>query len=110
MAIDNATVIDAIGEEKMTGDLVLTISDHLDWNNERDHLQALQDKINAYFDFIQSGQIYEERPEARERAIRIDVIAQFPAPASVASFFHAIEKVAVQNGAAFTYKQLPSGY
>jgi hypothetical protein len=34
------------------------------WSDEWQHLLALQAKLNAYFDFVQSGQIFEVRPEA----------------------------------------------
>lgn len=44
--------------------LVLMIADHLDWENELQHLSLLQDKINAYVSFIESGKIYSVYPDA----------------------------------------------
>jgi hypothetical protein len=35
---------------------VLEIFDHLDWENEDEHISLLQNKINSYLVFIQNGQ------------------------------------------------------
>ena len=48
MAVDNASQIDAIANDKENACLVLLITDHLNWDNEFEHLKILQDKINAY--------------------------------------------------------------
>lgn len=46
--------IDAMAEEK--GCIILFIFDHLDWENEGEHLMILQDKINVYIEYMQSKQ------------------------------------------------------
>ena len=46
MAVDNASQIDAIANDKENACLVLLITDHLNWDNEFEHLKILQDKIN----------------------------------------------------------------
>ena len=58
--------------------LVLTISDHLPWLPDNEHLLVLQDKINDYLAFIQSGEIYNSYPQAHGRDIEIQVVHQFP--------------------------------
>jgi hypothetical protein len=59
------------------GYVVLTISDHLPWDEEEEHLIALQTKINNYLDAIESGQLVDQYPEAIEKEIVIQIIAQF---------------------------------
>ena len=59
MAVDNVSLIDAIANDKENACLVLLITDHLNWDNESEHLKILQDKINAYVAFIESKQ-YDE--------------------------------------------------
>ena len=59
MSIEQSDKIDFISITK-SGKVQLTISDHLEWNNEEMHLLILQKKINAYLDFIQSEQIFED--------------------------------------------------
>jgi Family of unknown function (DUF6572) len=80
MGLENAQVVDAVGIEKSTGDLILTILDGWPWDDERAHLQALQAKFNAYLDFVESGQLWEECPDAGSRLVVIDVIFRFPPP------------------------------
>lgn len=79
-SLDNPNVVDAIGTEKTTGDIILTITDSWDWSDEQKHLLALQDKLNSYFDFVESGQVFEEYPNAKGRMIVIDVVTRFPMP------------------------------
>lgn len=110
MAIDNPGVIDAIGTDRITGAIVLTVSDHLDWTEERHHLRVLQDKLNAYLDFIQSGQLSEDYPDAGDATLRIEVIAKHLAPPSAGWFFQKTNEALRQNDVAFDYKPLPDGY
>ena len=80
MAIDKTDKIDAVGIEKNSDFAVLTILDAWDWGDEGNHLSALQSKLNAYFGFIESGQIWESYPEAAGRQLVIDVVGKFPIP------------------------------
>lgn len=58
MSVEEKNKIDIITSNKQ-GILVFTISDHLEWGSNNDHLVILQEKINSYLDFIESGQIAE---------------------------------------------------
>ena len=79
MGLEQAQSIDAIGCEVATGEIVLTIFDSWEWRpNELEHLHALQEKMNAYFTFVESEQIFEVYPAAKGRKIRINVITRFP--------------------------------
>ena len=59
------------------GFVVLTIGDHLQWDEEGEHLYALQTKINNYLDGIESGQLVSQYPDAKNKNILIQIIAQF---------------------------------
>jgi hypothetical protein len=100
MSLEKADVIDAIGIDKDGSAVVLSIIDGWDWSDERPHLLALQAKLNAYFDFVQSGQIFEVRPEALRKNIRIDLLTPHPLPESAQRFLsiasNAAEKLKVQ--------------
>ena len=74
MAVDNPNVIDFISVDGR-GRLVLTISDHMEWDQERKHLFALQEKINRYLSFVESGQLTRQRPQDASRPIVISVVA-----------------------------------
>lgn len=71
MAVDNLDTIDFIS---ITTDdkIVLTISDHLKWNDE-EHYLHLKNKINSYLEVIENNQIYEIYPDANNREIIIQL-------------------------------------
>lgn len=77
MSILDKDKIDSIGISK-EGDLVtLAIFDHLDWENEYEHLLMLQDKINLYLIFPESGEVYESYPKAKGKKIGIVVYSKY---------------------------------
>jgi hypothetical protein len=77
MSIAQSHVVDAIGVDVATGDVVMTIIDHLDWDAEGEHLRLLQDKLNTYAAFIEAGELQEKYPNATGRGIRIDIVGRF---------------------------------
>jgi len=77
MAIEKTDVVDAVGIEKSSGDVVLTIADFQDWeSSETQHLQMLQEKLNAYQRFIESGQLLEAYPSAKGRRLVINIVGR----------------------------------
>ena len=86
MGLEDLHKVDAIGVERDSGAVVLTIADHWDWNDERQHLIALQDKLNLYIQFIESGELIEAYPEASGRMVRIDIIGRWPLPTGAKDF------------------------
>ena len=75
MTVTDNRVIDIFSIDQ-EGHTVLTISDHLDWGDTYNHLVILQDKINAYLAFIESGEIYDSYPGAKNRPLKIKVVFQ----------------------------------
>lgn len=57
-------VVDAIGIAPVTGHVVLTLVDDLDWRDEDAHIRALQAKLNAYLAFIEGGEVFARLEEA----------------------------------------------
>src|SRR5260221_14609922 len=110
MTVENPSVIDGMGSDPATGRITLMISDHLDWKDEKAHLHALQQKLNSYLDFVQSGQVYETHPEGRGVGVRIRVFAKYLAPPSTGWFFQRASDVSQENGIAFEYAELPEQY
>jgi hypothetical protein len=107
MALDKADVIDAISTDKDGSTVSLSILDGWDWSDERQHLLALQAKLNAYFDFIQSGQIFEVRPEALRKNIRIDLLTPHPLPEKAQQFLSIAANAAAQLNVQITHRVLP---
>jgi len=99
MSVDQKYIVDLISttpDEKV----MLTISDHLPWDEENEHLLVLQDKLNSYLTFIESGEIFESYPIAKNKSFIIEVTMKY-APNEVAVVFlnrskELIEKTGVQ--------------
>jgi hypothetical protein len=93
MALDNPDKIDAIGIENDSGLAVLTVTDAWDWQDEQKHLVALQAKLNAYVNFVESGQIWESYPDAVGRHVVIDVVGKFPIPQAGIDLLRSVSEV-----------------
>jgi hypothetical protein len=96
MSLDHSNSVDAIGIENETGHAVLTIADSWEWNDERAHLLALQAKLNAYFEFIESGQIWDSYPTANGRQLIIEVITRFRPTATAIELLEKANETATQ--------------
>ncbi|AMP01568.1 hypothetical protein CAter282_3786 [Collimonas arenae] len=110
MTVENAGVIDAAGIAKDSGEVVLTISDHLPWHNEPEHFRFLERKIGKYLDFIQSGQLLESIPQAEGRAIRISIFCKYKPNESAAIFLRAAQQQLDEVGVGLSFATLPDGY
>ena len=105
MAIENSNVIDFCAVDKQ-GNVVLTISDHLMWDDTKGHLLLLQSKINAYLRTIESGELLENYPEARDKKVVINLVMQYwPSPAGH-QYLEKARSFLKANGYDFYYKKL----
>jgi hypothetical protein len=70
MSIEQTNTVDFVTLDETSGETLLTISDHLAWDeNEGAHLELLQSKLNAYLRFIESGELIHKffSPRGKER-------------------------------------------
>ena len=104
MSIEQATTIDFIGIEKSTGDVVLTVSDHLDWEDSEGHVRLLQAKINSYLAFIESGEILERYPASKERRVVIGIISQYTPDANGKKFLASAKNAVEDAGIGFHFR------
>jgi len=72
MTIEQTDVVDFMGSDNQ-GNVILTISDHLEWDVENEHLLMLQEKINIYLSFIESGEIYDSYNSAKGKSFIINI-------------------------------------
>jgi hypothetical protein len=87
MSVEEIDKIDFATVDNASGDLWLTISDHLPWDeDEISHLTFLQSKLNAYLRFIESGEVFRKLPEAKGRNIVINVVGKYPLSQQADSF------------------------
>src|SRR3982751_2477206 len=103
MSVENPTIVDFVSLDK-AGGVVLTISDHLEWNDEQNHLALLQQKINTYCIYIESGQIYDEYPKARDRRPLINVVLFHDPTLEAEVFFAKVRTLLEAEGFDFGWK------
>ncbi len=110
MAIDQANVIDWIGIDPETEEVLLMISDHTKWNesdqHDREHMFSLQEKINAYLRFIESGELYSTYPKAGGKTAVIKIIAKYEMNESGKRFFAKIKEFLFASGHKITFELL----
>ena len=92
MSIDQPTVVDFLWKDEKKDRVVLTISDHLDWEEEGEHLLLLQDKLNHYLEFIEGGQLLEAKPEFKGLPVLIHVAAKHPLSDQAAKFYEMVNE------------------
>ena len=101
MSIEDQNLVDAIGVDE-DGVVVLTISDHLKWDNE--HLYLLQEKINTYLAFLESGKVYETYPRSKSKEFKINVVCKYEPTPSAVEFISQCTNVINQAGFQFGYE------
>ena len=102
MSVEQTDVVDIISIDRETGQVVLTISDHLDWSDSVGHQAILQKKLNTYLAFVESGEILEQYPKAKDRPVAFKVVFRVPPDDSGRTF---VEKArAVIESAGFTLR------
>jgi hypothetical protein len=98
MSIEEPNVVDAIGVDEESGKIVLTISDHLDWSDTDSHVLALQEKLNTYIAFVESGELGNKYPDAAGRPVVIAVVGRVRRPKSAQQFFTKVKPILASAG------------
>jgi len=104
MSVTTSNVVDFTSISPK-GDVVLTISDHLEWDNN-EHILILQDKINAYLRFIESGDIYQQYPKAKGRNIMIEVVVKYDPDRNGKIFLDGVKEILNRAGYEFRFRIL----
>ncbi|WP_197338652.1 DUF6572 domain-containing protein [Ralstonia solanacearum] len=110
MSIVDSNVVDMIGIPSDDLSLVVMgISDHLAWGEDsEEHLLLLQEKINCYLRFIESGEIYNSFPSAVGKVPVIEIISKFQMTDDRAKdFFSAAKRVLAASGIDLRYSFSP---
>jgi len=106
VTVENPKVVDFVSVENDGGPVVLTISDHLNWADAPGHIGALQEKVNWYLAFIESGELSEQYPQGTGRPVRINVVLKHAPSAKGEEFLKFTEAVVTAAGFAFAYQVL----
>ena len=95
MSIEETQKIDLVATRPDSTEVRLVMTDHLDWADPQAHLRLLQEKLNAYIAFVESGQIYDMDEPAVERNAQITIVvaAQEEPPTESAGFFGQVKEL-----------------
>jgi hypothetical protein len=66
-------VIDVIGQDPKSGDIVLVMNQPDEWTGSDDQLLELQERFNAYASFLLDGEMASEHPDLAGKPARIEV-------------------------------------
>lgn len=105
MSVENLKILDAVSIDK-NKNVVLSISDHLEWDEGNEHLLILQNKINLYLTAIENGSLYEEYPDAKNRDIVINIAAKFSPNNDGEIFLKRVKETLNLAGYAFSFSVL----
>ena len=108
MTIESTAVVDFIGVDAETDRVVLTIVDHLEWSHEveESHLKILQDKINTYLRFIESGELIGAYADAEGRNVEILLLSKHESSESGRSFLRRASEILAGAGIVFRQEML----
>ena len=108
MAVDEPNQIDFVAYDKNKTFIDLVISDHLDWReNKGEHLLILQDKLNAYLEFKEGGQLVKRFPWAAGLPVTIKIMAKYPLSAQAEKFFRLAKGPVEETGATLEFELVP---
>jgi len=83
----------------------------LPWGSKeevKEHLYKLQEKIKAYLDFIEDGQLGKEFPEHKNKPITINIVAKYELPPNklITDFFNYAVKMVMAAGCKLEFSVL----
>ena len=108
MTVEQTSVVDIAYIDRATGIVHLSVTDHLPWEGE--HLLVLQEKINCYLSFVESGEVFDTLPGAEGKNIQIELITKYKPTEEALHFFGHAEAFLRQEGIGFTHRAGPDGY
>ncbi|WP_339521621.1 DUF6572 domain-containing protein [Pseudomonas sp. EL_65y_Pfl2_R96] len=107
MSVTDAKIIDMWGIPKWDNSkIILGITDHLEWGEKAEqgeHLLVLQEKINTYIAFIESGEIYTEIPGAQGKSPVIRVHGKYELPEQGEMFIDRVAETLKEVGIGFEF-------
>ena len=110
MTISDTDRIDIIATRPGSPQVRLVIADHLDWAHINDHALLLQEKVNAYLAFIESGELRRRPETARIESpdVWIWVRGMHEPPPEAGPFLARVEAFLATMGVRFRFEHRPT--
>ena len=104
MSLDQAEVVDLVTESP-SGEIALIMSDTGTWDGSPERVLQLQNKLNTYYEFIESGRLYELHPDAKGRPLRIQLDTLEPLDPTTRRLAEQVEQSLAEEGIRFVVEQ-----
>jgi hypothetical protein len=96
--IEHAGVIDLLGFQQSSGEVLLTMVETRPWAPGSPQLYQLQEKLNAYLSFILDGEMLDAYPQFAGRPVRVRLeCATPPGPDETAFLQHVYDQTLLQG-------------
>jgi hypothetical protein len=92
LSIENPLSIDGIATNDDGTMLIMLLSDGADWQDEHRHLIMLQNKINAYAEFVESKQYISSFPNANPESFVFQLHFLHNPPDNANKFLHVAQE------------------
>lgn len=92
LSIEKTNVLDGVAYDEKNLKLLLLLTDGADWYDEYNHLIALQEKINNYFDYIEGKQYLDTYPNAKVEEVEIQIKFLFKETDNCKKFLEIVKK------------------
>jgi hypothetical protein len=106
--VANPAVLDALAEDKVTGEVVLVMFEPRPWTLGDQQLFQLQEKLNAYMSFALDGELAEQLPQFANRPVRVQLNCSEPPPPPVVDFLAKVREQIGFQGVNFVVEGLAS--
>ena len=105
MSVEETNTIDRTAWDKNKTHVWLVISDHLDWEEkEGEHLLLLQEKLNTYLYFIESGKLVEANPWANGLPVTIRIFGKYPLSTEAKRFIGLVKEKLATIGVSLDFE------
>ncbi|MCC7140065.1 MAG: hypothetical protein IT460_16720 [Planctomycetes bacterium] len=114
MRLADSETVDYLSLEKGSGTIVATLVDDFVGTGEIERLALLQKKLNRYFDFIESGEIYQQLTRStgsqvsRGSRVRISIVAKQELVGEGQRFLRHAEEAAKDANVELAFKVVPA--
>lgn len=106
MAIDDPSKVDLVTYDPKSTEFVLIMIADQGWKNTPDDRRQLEQKLNGYMEFIESGQFLGKFPEAAGKPIRIQLDCIGSVDVHSAVFFSKVTQLLQTHGYTFRVNRI----
>jgi hypothetical protein len=97
--ISELNKIDFLTKPHHENRIIMVVTDHLDWTeHEGEHLLMLQQKLNNYLYYIESGRLAVDYPQYKDMPVSIQVAGKFPLSQEAEKFYSLAKARAAELG------------